>query len=70
MLDLARQAERTKTDIKADAPRHAAVQAPKNVSQSAEEMSLDLASSCWLLKLDIGREKGTWMPQSWGRSGR
>lgn len=29
-----------------------------------------LAPSRWLVMMDIGREKGTWMPQSWGRSGR
>lgn len=29
-----------------------------------------LAPTRWLISMDIGREKGTWMPQSWGVSGR
>ncbi|CAN0496975.1 unnamed protein product, partial [Laminaria digitata] len=29
-----------------------------------------LAPTKWLIVMDIGREKGTWMPQSWGISGR
>lgn len=29
-----------------------------------------LAPTRWLISMDIGREKGTWIPQSWGISGR
>ncbi|CAN0524221.1 unnamed protein product, partial [Scytosiphon promiscuus] len=29
-----------------------------------------LAPSRWLVMMEIGREKGTWMPQNWGISGR
>lgn len=29
-----------------------------------------LAPSQWLVMMDVGREKGTWMPQNWGISGR
>ena len=39
-------------------------------SSSEYGNGFSLAPTKWLIMLDIGREKGTWMPQSWGISGR
>lgn len=39
-------------------------------SSSEYGNGFSLAPTKWLIMMDIGREKGTWMPQSWGISGR
>lgn len=39
-------------------------------SSSEYNNGFSLAPTKWLIMMDIGREKGTWMPQSWGVSGR
>lgn len=42
---------------------------PQTESEPANS-PFSLAPTRWLISMDIGREKGTWMPQSWGISGR
>ena len=33
-------------------------------------MQAALVNTCWSLKVDIGQEKGSWMPPKWGFSGK
>jgi hypothetical protein len=37
---------------------------------SSSSAAADLVGTHWLLTMDIGREKNTWMPPTWAASGR
>eukprot|EP00903_Cladosiphon_okamuranus_P014178 g13175.t1 len=68
VADLEEELAKGKPKIREDQPQPDVVDRERARVLASSPFSL--APSQWLVMLDVGREKGTWMPQNWGISGR